>query len=106
MRSITEALSILEIDADNRGTAKVVSLDPDDIDAAIKELDARYLAGEGAAHAHTWSVYHAGFNAAFNRHEIPATDWVAPSTTGAASRSSPSDLHRILPRHMGPHAQT
>ena len=30
--------------------------DLDDIDAAIAELDARYLAGEAAAHAHTWSV--------------------------------------------------
>ena len=28
----------------------------DDIDAAFEELDARYLAGEAAAHAHTWSV--------------------------------------------------
>ena len=70
----TEALSILEIDADNRGTAKVV-FDPDDIDAAIKELDARYLAGEAADYAHTWSVI-VRFNDAFNRHEIPATDWV------------------------------
>jgi hypothetical protein len=70
----TEALTILEVDADNRGAAKVV-FDPDDIDAAIKELDARYLAGEAAAHAHTWSVI-ARFNDAFNRQEIPATDWV------------------------------
>ena len=30
--------------------------DLDDIDAAFEELDARYLAGEAAAHAHTWSV--------------------------------------------------
>ena len=30
--------------------------DPDDLDAAIAELDARYLAGEAAPHAHTWSV--------------------------------------------------
>ena len=30
--------------------------DLDDFDAAIAELDARYLAGEAAAHAHTWSV--------------------------------------------------
>ena len=33
-----------------------VSFDPDDIDAAFEELDARYFAGEAAAHAHTWSV--------------------------------------------------
>ena len=72
----TEALSILEIDADNRGAAKVV-FDPDDIDAAIKELDARYLAGEAADYAHTWSVIVETY-AAFNRHELPPTtpDWV------------------------------
>ena len=34
--------------------------DLDDIDAAFEELDARYLAGEAAAHAHTWSVIAGG----------------------------------------------
>ena len=55
----------------------MVAFDPDDIDAAFAELDARYLAGEAAAHAHTWSVI-AGSYAAFNRRELPATtpDWV------------------------------
>ena len=48
-------LRIVEIDADERIAALVV-FDPDDIDAAFEELDARYLAGEAAAHAHTWSV--------------------------------------------------
>ena len=72
----TEALSILEIDGDNRGAAKVV-FDPDDIEAAIKELDARYLAGEAADYANTWSVIVETY-AAFNRHELPPTtpDWV------------------------------
>ena len=51
----TEVLIILEIDADERIAARVM-FDPDDIDAAFEELDARYLAGEAAAHAHTWSV--------------------------------------------------
>jgi ketosteroid isomerase-like protein len=69
-----EALGIGEIDADERIVA-TVSFDPDDIDAAYEELDARYLAGEAAAHAHTWSVI-ARECAAFNRHELPATDWV------------------------------
>ena len=32
-------------------------LDLDDIDAAFAELDARYLAGEGAEHSHTWSLH-------------------------------------------------
>ena len=55
----------------------VVIFDPDDIDAAFEELDARYLAGEAAAHAHTWSVIAKGY-AALNRRELPATtpDWV------------------------------
>ena len=34
----------------------LVAFDFDDLDAAFEELDARYLAGEAAAHAHTWSV--------------------------------------------------
>ena len=50
-----DALNIVEIDADER-IAAVVMFDVDDIDAAFAELDARYLAGEAAAHAHTWSV--------------------------------------------------
>ena len=44
----------------------------DDIDAAIAELDARYLAGEAAAHSQTWSVI-AEVYAALNRGEMPAT---------------------------------
>ena len=71
-----DALGIVEIDADNRIAARVV-FDLDDIDAAFEELDARYLAGEAAAHAHTWSVIAEAY-AALNRHELPATtpDWV------------------------------
>ena len=40
------------------------SFDLDDIDAAFAELDARYLAGEAAAHAHTWSVIARGLRRA------------------------------------------
>src|SRR5262249_36504398 len=57
--------------ADNRIVA-VVTFDPDDFDAAFEELDARYLAGEAAAHSQVWSVI-AESCAAFNRHELPAT---------------------------------
>ena len=46
--------------------------DLDDFDAAIAELDARYLAGEAAAHAGTWSVI-AGAFVAHNRRELAAT---------------------------------
>ena len=49
-----------------------VAFDLDDIDAAFEELEARYLAGEAAAHAHAWSVI-ARTYAAFNRHEFPST---------------------------------
>lgn len=66
-----EMIGIVEIDASNRLAAHIV-FDPDDVDAAFAELDARYLAGEAAAHAQTWSVI-AGAQAAFTRHEVPAT---------------------------------
>ncbi len=52
---LTDVLVIVEINADERIVASV-SFDLDEIDAAFEELDARYLAGEAAAHAHTWSV--------------------------------------------------
>ena len=64
-------LSVVEIDADERIVA-VVTFDPDDIDAAFAELDARYLVGEAAPHAQAWSVI-ARTYAAFNRHEFPST---------------------------------
>ena len=66
-----ELLRIVDIDADGRIVARVV-FDPDDFEAAFEELDARYLAGEAAAHAHTWSVI-GGSLGALNRHEVPAT---------------------------------
>ena len=67
-------LGVGEINAEGRIVA-AIAFDPDDIDAAVAELDARYLAGEAAPYAHTWSVI-VRFNDAFNRQEIPATDWV------------------------------
>ena len=72
----TEALNIIEIDTDNR-IAAYIAFDLDDVDAAFEELDARYLAGEAAAHAHTWSVNAQAF-AAVNRGELPelTQDWV------------------------------
>ncbi|WP_374109772.1 BTAD domain-containing putative transcriptional regulator [Mycobacterium sp. WUMAC-067] len=72
----SEVLGLVEIDTENRVVARVV-FDANDLDAAFEELDARYLAGEAAAHAHTWSLLMAG-DAALNRHQIPAhtQDWV------------------------------
>ncbi len=72
----TETLGIVEINADYQITA-AVQFDPEDMDAAIAELDARYVAGEAAAHAHTWSVI-ARTYAVLNRGEVPDTTphWV------------------------------
>lgn len=67
-------LDIIELDAEGQAVARLV-FDLDDIEAAFKELDARYVAGEAAAHADTWSVV-AGVHATFNRHELPPEDWV------------------------------
>ena len=66
-----ETLAITEVDAAGLMVARVV-LDPDDLGAAFEELDARFLAGEAAAHAHTWSLV-ASTSAGFNRHELAAT---------------------------------
>ena len=65
---VIETLHVFEIDADERITA-LITFDPDDIDAAFKELEARYLAGEAAAHAHTWSLIAQAFDA-LNRHDL------------------------------------
>ena len=76
-RPITvEMLTITEVNDDERFHYSVV-FDPDDIDGAFAELDARYIAGEAAAHAHTWSIIKEAY-AAFNRRELPPTtpDWV------------------------------
>jgi hypothetical protein len=72
-------LNVVEIDPQERIAAQVL-FDPNDIEniaAAFSELDARYLAGEAAAYAQTWSLVAAAF-AAINRHELPelTPDWV------------------------------
>ena len=98
-----EVLGVVEIDADER-IAATVTFDLDDIDAAFEELDARYLAGEAAAHAHTWSVIAEAY-AALNRHELPPTtpDWVNIDHRRVISvRARRPD--RIHPCHVGPRA--
>jgi hypothetical protein len=57
--------------------AAAVAYGPDDITTAIAELDARYLAGEAAAHSQAWSLIVQAYTAV-NRHELPPTapDWV------------------------------
>ena len=100
----SEMLGIVEIDADNRVAARFL-FDLNDIDAAFEELDARYLAGEAAAYARTWSVI-SGFYAGFNRHELPATtpDWIyidhRPLVTIEANDLSAS-MRAIVGSHAG-----
>lgn len=71
-----EVLNIVEIDAENRISARV-GFDVDDIDVALKELDARYVAHGASAHLQTWSVIAQAYTAV-NRNELPPTtpDWV------------------------------
>ena len=64
-------LSVAEINAENQ-IAAGVAFDPEDLEAAFAELDARYLAGEAAPHAPTWTAI-AKVQATYNRHEVPAT---------------------------------
>ncbi|MEB3020790.1 BTAD domain-containing putative transcriptional regulator [Mycolicibacter sp. MYC098] len=73
----TDVLGVLEIDSNQRITSGVM-FDLGDLDAALEELDARYLAGEAAAYAHTWSLVADGY-AGFNRRDLAATtpDWVS-----------------------------
>ncbi|UVO14684.1 AAA family ATPase [Mycobacterium sp. SVM_VP21] len=67
----TYFLDVVEVDADGLAVARVV-FDPEDFDVAISELDARYLAGEAAACADTWSAITEAFGA-LNRGEMPPT---------------------------------
>ncbi|OBH69288.1 regulator [Mycobacterium mantenii] len=69
-----EFLTIVETDTDDH-IATHIAFDLDDVDTAFTELETRYLAGEAAAYADTWSVI-AGVHAMFNRHELPQEDWV------------------------------
>ncbi|MGV0718368.1 BTAD domain-containing putative transcriptional regulator [Mycolicibacterium sp. XJ662] len=67
--AVYEILQLFEADAVERLTAVVV-FDLDDIDTAFDELDARYIAGEAAQYAQTWTVV-SGLYAAFNQREFP-----------------------------------
>ncbi len=80
-----DVLSVVEIGLDGRCIA-YVGFDPEDFDAAVAELDARYLAGEGAAYARTWSTL-VRCLASINRRELPQTtpDWVNVDHRRAAS---------------------
>ena len=78
----------------------VVLFDLDNMDAALKELDARYLAGEAAAHSHTWSVISEGYATA-NRGELAPT---APDLVNIDHRQlamiESGDVNPISARHV------
>ncbi|MDA4107761.1 regulator [Mycobacterium holsaticum DSM 44478] len=87
------AVDILTIaEVDDALIGDVVNFDPDDLDAAYEELDARYLAGEAATHAHTWSAIVTA-NATFNRRETPPTtpDWVNVDHRRGGTAFAPGD---------------
>jgi hypothetical protein len=65
-----ELLNIVEVDADNR-IATGALFDPEDVDAAFAELDARYLAGEASTYTRTWSVVTRAYTT-LNSRQIPA----------------------------------
>jgi hypothetical protein len=90
-----ELLGIGEINADERIVADV-SFDLDDIDVAFEELDRRYLAGEAAPHAHTWSVI-AQACSALNQGEVPAAlTHVADVDHRSFGAIAPGDLKAYL----------
>ncbi|MGN6336831.1 MAG: BTAD domain-containing putative transcriptional regulator, partial [Mycobacterium sp.] len=68
---VWEALSVMEVGEDDL-VRETISFDPDSIDAAFKELDDRYLAGEAAGHSRTWAVIAQAF-VALSRGDLPAT---------------------------------
>jgi hypothetical protein len=80
-------LAVVEINSGDQ-IAAIVVFDADDFDAAIAELDGRYLAGEAATHAHTWSVIAQAYAAA-NRLDLegyPTTpNWVTVDHRGESA---------------------
>ena len=100
-----DVLSIVETNADERIGA-VVMFDLEDFEAAFAELDARYLAGEAAAHAHTWSVIMQGLRRAQPARDFPRRHQIgSTSTTGEGHRSrlaSCSHYSRRMERHVRP----
>ncbi len=100
---LAEGLGVIEINSDNQ-IAAIVMFDPDDFDAAIAELDARYLAGEAADHAHTWSVItrelRRAHQARTSRDDAGLGD---ASTTAAVTAVRARQADRIHPCLVGSH---
>ena len=104
-RPITdELLTIIEVAATATLCMTPVSFDLDDIDAAFVSSMPGILAGEAAAHSHTWSLIAQAY-AAFNRHQLPPTtpDWVnIDHRRGPAF--APGDMTPIHSFRLGPRA--
>jgi hypothetical protein len=92
----SEVLDIIEIDSAERIIARVV-FDPDDLNAAFEELDARYLAGEAAAHARTWSVIAKAY-VGINAGELAAMtrDWTMVDHRLLRARIDAENAHAYL----------
>jgi SnoaL-like domain len=71
-----DLLYVVEINEDDQ-VSGLISLDPEDFDSALAELDARYLAGEAAPYARTWSAIARAY-ASISGGELAATtpDWI------------------------------
>ena len=84
-----------------------VAFDLDGLDAAFEELDARYLAGEAAPYARTWSV----LPSAIPQHSTVTsscgdTPTAVISTTNVQQRyASRRAAGRTPAGHMGSHAK-
>jgi hypothetical protein len=74
---VVELLTVMEI-TDGDLVHETVDFDVDDIAAALEELDARYLTGEAADYAPTWSRIMQAYSALDRRGVLPPTtpEWV------------------------------
>ena len=102
----TDMFRLAEIDNDGR-VVSYMKFDIEDLDAAMAELDARYLVGEAAPCAHV-----VGRSRRLSPHSTGAN---SPRTTPDSvtvdhrlrdQRSQPADLTDIRPRHVGPRRRT
>ncbi len=102
-----DVLQVIEIDADQR-IAAIVSFDVDDVEVAIAELDARYIAGEAAAHAHTWSIITRAYSALNRREALPTTpDWINIDHRRGPPSFAPGELPALLASwNLAPHVSS
>ena len=91
---IGEMIDVVEINADHQISTQVI-FDPDDVDAAFDELDARYLIGEAAPYAHTWQLIMEPFSA-INRREPGPAAWNVEVTDHRRVPFAPGDLEPAI----------